>query len=900
MDSAKILTITKGEEFKLTLREKIDEKDIFYEQYLNAADMLNDIVSVAERKKQEEWSKVETENNIIAFCGERGEGKSSAMMTFINAVTDLESRKWCPIFRNCEYVKSTIFSKPVVIDPSTFDNVHNILEIIVSSMFRKFQDEYEKDNGRFDDSKREKLLDNFQKVYRIISLINNPKKMLEEEFDGEANIANLSRMGESTELKRELKSLIKIYLDTLIGGEQPKKLLLAIDDLDLCNANAYKMAEQMRKYLIIPDVVIVMALKVEQLQMCIQEENFKNYSNLLHGDYKSSEFYEEVRNMAEKYITKLIPRSRRIYLPNVQYMLNTQICYLDNEQNIIYQDQISNSLNVSLLHLIYRKTGMKFFLNIDGTSWLQSDNLRDMVNMITLLANMSDPTEEKEYYNNIEAFSKYIEKEWIPQNYDSKVVKELQSLFKLQYFQMNSQTIYLLSDMYEKTQKKYNVQLANYNMEHTNSFFWIRKWLDVYKQNVYARDAEKYAYIFHVIYTIRLNEARRNRKYYDLSIFLGGYVWGEDFNTMLPNARIDKNLINRSRFGLAISKVYNVVASQINQGFEVMNEELNDNNNYISKIPENDLNREYKILTWMISGLLSNTFRNEKREQTSPYILTFETDSIIHSNYTLINAVHICIENYIVGLCNLGYIYDKVKMEMLGISWGEYEKIVLNIEKNNITKIEAFRTIFTDIDLIGAFWNWCYQNKETKDGGEKDERGRTVAAVDRFFRNAENFLQEYVDINLQGRLNELIIENLDGKQYIVNISNLYADLFVEYERTINRMDQEDEHDSKKILLNEWKNELETPIIVGDKEKKVSTYLKNKSSQNAKKNLENLAYNINVYCENNSITKFDIEKLENYYSRILDIYIKNPQEELSKPLSDEYRQLVELYNRQIKE
>ncbi|MCQ4774278.1 hypothetical protein NE634_11065 [Lacrimispora saccharolytica] len=900
MDSAKILTITKGEEFKLTLREKIDEKDIFYEQYLNAADMLNDIVSVAERKKQEEWSKVETENNIIAFCGERGEGKSSAMMTFINAVTDPESRKWCPIFRNCEYVKSTIFSKPVVIDPSTFDNVHNILEIIVSSMFRKFQEEYEKDNGRFDDSKREKLLDNFQKVYRIISLINNPKKMLEEEFDGEANIANLSRMGESTELKRELKSLIKIYLDTLIGGEQPKKLLLAIDDLDLCNANAYKMAEQMRKYLIIPDVVIVMALKVEQLQMCIQEENFKNYSNLLHGDYKSSEFYEEVRNMAEKYITKLIPRSRRIYLPNVQYMLNTQICYLDNEQNIIYQDQISNSLNVSLLHLIYRKTGMKFFLNIDGTSWLQSDNLRDMVNMITLLANMSDPTEDKEYYNNIEAFSKYIEKEWIPQNYDSKVVKELQSLFKLQYFQMNSQTIYLLSDMYEKTQKKYNVQLANYNMEHTNSFFWIRKWLDVYKQNVYARDAEKYAYIFHVIYTIRLNEARRNRKYYDLSIFLGGYVWGEDFNIMLPNARIDKNLINRSRFGLAISKVYNVVASQINQEFEVMNEELNDNNNYISKIPENDLNREYKILTWMISGLLSNTFRNEKREQTSPYILTFETDSIIHSNYTLINAVHICIENYIVGLCNLGYIYDKVKMEMLGISWGEYEKIVLNIEKNNITKIEAFRTIFTDIDLIGAFWNWCYQNKETKDGGEKDERGRTVAAVDRFFRNAENFLQEYVDINLQGRLNELIIENLDGKQYIVNISNLYADLFVEYERTINRMDQEDEHDSKKILLNEWKNELETPIIVGDKEKKVSTYLKNKSSQNAKKNLENLAYNINIYCENNSITKFDIEKLENYYSRILDIYIKNPQEELSKPLSDEYRQLVELYNRQIKE
>ena len=61
----------------------------------------------------------------------------------------------------------------------------------------------------------------------------------------------------------------------MVSGNGKKKLLIAIDDLDLCNANAYKMAEQIRKYLIIPDVVIIMALKIEQLQMCVQEENFK-------------------------------------------------------------------------------------------------------------------------------------------------------------------------------------------------------------------------------------------------------------------------------------------------------------------------------------------------------------------------------------------------------------------------------------------------------------------------------------------------------------------------------------------------------------------------------------------------------------------------------------------------
>lgn len=38
-----------------------------------------------------EWLKIESENNIIAFCRERGEGKSSAMISFINAVYALNS-----------------------------------------------------------------------------------------------------------------------------------------------------------------------------------------------------------------------------------------------------------------------------------------------------------------------------------------------------------------------------------------------------------------------------------------------------------------------------------------------------------------------------------------------------------------------------------------------------------------------------------------------------------------------------------------------------------------------------------------------------------------------------------------------------------------------------------------
>ena len=109
---------------------------------------------------------------------------------------------------------------------------------------------YNNYNQRADERTREELLDRFQKVYRYVSLINNQKQMLDDEFDYEGNISKLTKLGESTKLKEELTELIKDYLNFMETRDGKKQLIIAIDDLDLCSANAYKMTEQIRKYLI--------------------------------------------------------------------------------------------------------------------------------------------------------------------------------------------------------------------------------------------------------------------------------------------------------------------------------------------------------------------------------------------------------------------------------------------------------------------------------------------------------------------------------------------------------------------------------------------------------------------------------------------------------------------------
>ena len=84
---------------------------------------------------------------------------------------------------------------------------------------------------------------------------------------------------------------------------------------------------------------------------------------------------------------------------------------------------------------------------------------------------------------------------------------------------------------------------------------------------------------------------------------------------------------------------------------------------------------------------------------------------------------------------------------------------------------------------------------------------------------------------------------------------------------------------------------------------VSGYLINRSAQNTKNNLDNLVHNIRRYYgihPNENILKLDTEKLKDYYSRILDYYIRNPKLEVAKTLSEEYKQVVKQYTELIRE
>ena len=509
---------------------------------------------------------------------------------------------------------------------------------------------------------------------------------------------------------------------------------------------------------------------------------------------------------------------------------------------------------------------------------------------------MKVPENDSEYLDNIEKFTEYFEKEWIPQNCELVNYKEVQNLIRVPYLQLNSEVWYFLNENYKKSDKKYVLPPASFQMERTNCFFWILNWFTTYKNSMFDKKDNKFAYMFEILYTLRLNNLQRSRCYEELGEFIGGYIWGPSFDDIIPNAAGDNPMV-RSRFFFSTMSVYNLFSEKVGNAFNITNELLDPNKDYISKLSENDKEKEYKIFNWVMLGLFSNICKEiTDNIENPPMVRYIYNSNIIFSNYRLNNPLQICLENYIIGICSLESLYKKLNIEILGISKEDFQKVIRRIENDNSNKIHAFRTIFSNIDLIMRFHEYCWKNRQSKESGNKDERGKTRAVVDRFFRNIERFYREYIDKNFEEKLNNLILRDSDGEEAVINISELYADLL---QRSIEESVSFEEK-QKQDKVKEMMDSLDFDVQPDEPLQSVSTYLKNKSAENVLKNVKNIIHNMKRYQVRHKDEKVEgdnagfiimREYAIDYYQRVAEFWVENPKLDIPEEMSKEYKDIA---------
>jgi len=771
------IIVDQGNEFKIKV-ENIGETDIFLDAYNQAASRVEDIVTTTEihYKSNNNETYGDYLNNIIAFSGERGQGKSSAMLSFTKNLLDADKEK--SIIEYGTNTKKYQFVRLDTIDPSTFEDMNNILEVVIARMYNRFEERYRGDNTTMGKDQKNRILILFQKVYESLCLIRNSKKLEELEYDYEGSIDKIAHIGDSAMLQKNIIKLVQLYLEIFTKGKDKSCLIIPIDDLDINIKHAYKIAEQIRKYLIVPNVIIIMAIKIEQLKLCVEKEYREQFSHLIAApNHRIHD--DEPTIMAAKYVEKLIPDGRKITLPEIRAISQSG----DDEIRLIYNEKGSGDnqrkdilgeykemgIEKTLLRYIYDKTKIVFVKPENGLHNIIPNTLREVVNLLAVLGKMNDlkdsvkTRDEKELNSirleNIKLFEDYILNTWVPNNLDEGNIRIIRNFCAKNTFEKHRQICVDIMDIIEKGEM--------YTVDKRSPLSPLEETFESLK--------------------IKLSQKNTNIMSYSL---------GDATSLMkvLSVRYINSQMVN---FVFALKTLYTITMQKIilMQALQFENSESGDQTdarepNNIYKFIGGDLwgynkkktirgNRgvyEYdarKLLgsVYPEKGYYSHNFHITKEIVKAIFGMTFFSDfpnaenydadiiylqRFISDNYQVKKSATFCIDNIFISSLDLDYLEVKSGLRLFAYNSDENKEYIALFRQ--AIKVDLITLIVTNFELGEYIQHFC-EDKNDLRKGVTDEPEKHFLNFVKNVTNAFRKINNYIDVNAENLMGNAFNED---------------------------------------------------------------------------------------------------------------------------------------------
>lgn len=564
----KKITVKENEEFRVKVTTDFNENEFFYDAFVKARVetefIVKDTVSYHRTKNV---TMLDFSNNIIAFSGDRGQGKSSAMLSFSNLLNNCKKSPYREFLGNFLSEKNYVVLDRI--DPTKLEDNDNILLIILGKIFNKFCNLWN-NSDKNNLAQYSVLLEQFQLCYEEIITIKCSK---ESENSLQNALENLGRIGDSGNLKNDLWKLLEMFFDfenrcTNRANENEKNfLVIQLDDTDLNTHNSYKIVEDIRKYFMIPNVIVLMAIDISQLTKAIEQYFINKYK--VYNEYYQDSHLIEHRKVAVKYIDKLIPGDRKIFLPKLDLITSDnaemiKLEYMDDKDNNIlsFKDSFNNDINdiqELIIRLIYEKTGIVFVKPKTYVHDIIPDTMRELVNFLSILNKMPTIKNSTTGLNdvnirmdNLKKFETYFIEVWVPNNVHFRYQEDISNFMVASMATKNKQ---LIKDIKSRIQPVF-IDDHNIENEESNSVYKIIGMINkIEKRGVYSladirtvlnafedefpqEDTYKFIFAIKTLYTIYLSKIissqlihEKNDEPVDFDMlldFLGGEIFSDD------------------------------------------------------------------------------------------------------------------------------------------------------------------------------------------------------------------------------------------------------------------------------------------------------------------------------------------------------------------------------------
>lgn len=479
------ITIKAGDEYRAKIATDWEKDSFFsdvYEKAKNIMKEFEDHVKDLREPEQKQGIQYRIGNNIIAFCGKRGQGKTSALQTFSHHLKKEKSGF---------YVLSSI-------DPSALRADESIVRILLSKLFNeiaKLMENFAKNDGSqidFDDIRiaKDKILKKFEDCFRNVDY---SVKDNENDF-GMDDLELLSQLGSSNMLREKLQELIDEFIkfQSKYHEDGYRFLVIQIDDADMVLDGVFKICEDIRNYFSLPNVIVLMAADMEQLTNAIFMEYVKKYHDLISTEISDVSREYHLNNciqMANRYIEKMYPAGHRIVLPVIQdyikWNFNKIILeYIENDNQTDFFSKYNEhckSIQEQLLKMLYDRTGMIFLKNDQNLHFILPRTMRELTHFVKMLYDL--PTidfeeafiavcdDTKKLQNNLNMLESYFFDDWCANHLiesDQITLKNTQKDFLKKELCANE--ILLKLKEVEKGTELYNAFIIYYTLQLNKKF----------------------------------------------------------------------------------------------------------------------------------------------------------------------------------------------------------------------------------------------------------------------------------------------------------------------------------------------------------------------------------------------------------------------------------------------
>lgn len=514
------LKMIRGKETSLVIEEvlsAIQEESFLMESYLKALSAICEYLENSKeitRELREAVSRgFSTRNNIIyrsayniiALSGRRGSGKSSAMLSLSDFLNNKKS-----IEEFCKYQELELENKNKYaslegkrflvldpIDPTTLEKNQSILSVVLSRLLNKAEEGWNSNAEfyrRYEDKENLKtnLLYMARKCLNGINAIKSQNSI-------PGDLADLQKVGDSSVLKLNIYDFVNEVLRLSGNGRrdfsEESVLVLQIDDTDCQIEQGYEVLEDIRKYLTIPNVIILMATDIKLLR----KVTIQHYVDSFKKDLEKEIIHkEEIKKLGERYMAKLLPASQVVYMPNIDHLIRDQSdslyleYYKDRECKELFENMLQDpkkqfDLQTYLLRYIYKKTHLVFTSHKAYLNNIVPTTLRGLGHLLGLLGSMEDipPVNPEDDFSsflqqvseqlrvlekNLSIFEDYFMGEWVPIKLSYETIKILEDFNEQVPSQRIPFLIKRISDYYRgKNREDFLASYVDFNINSVKS-----------------------------------------------------------------------------------------------------------------------------------------------------------------------------------------------------------------------------------------------------------------------------------------------------------------------------------------------------------------------------------------------------------------------------------------------